>query len=186
MTGDADRMNSPAATTRKGSAGQGLRSAILRYLRQHHTMTIASSQHDRPWAATVFYASDDLDLYFLSNPQSRHGTNMKANSRVSVAINGSERDWRKIRGIQLEGHGRPLRSEDERARFWTAYRKKFPFVEHFLKTGMASRTLRPKLSRIRLYQIAPDRIWWIDNRLGFGHRECLDLVSVPPQRQRSR
>ena len=42
-----------------------LRRDILDYLQTHNVMTIASCDKNVPWAAAVFYASDELDLYFF-------------------------------------------------------------------------------------------------------------------------
>ena len=47
-----------------------LRKTILDYLAAHNAMTIASCDKNVPWAAAVFYASEELDLYFISNPRS--------------------------------------------------------------------------------------------------------------------
>ena len=66
-------------------------------------MTLATSAGDLPWAATVFYASDGLRLYFFSAPESRHCQNLAANGRVAVTVQEDYQDWRKIKGIQLEG-----------------------------------------------------------------------------------
>jgi len=62
-----------------------LKQEVLDYLRGHNTMTLATCASDVPWASTVFYASDDLRLYFLSAPESRHCQNLSGNSRVGVS-----------------------------------------------------------------------------------------------------
>ncbi len=92
------------------SASDPLRQEILSYLTTHNVMTIASCDRNVPWAAAVFYANDEFDLYFFSNPKSRHGGNMTANRLVSAAIHEDYSDWRAIRGIQLEGRAERLRS----------------------------------------------------------------------------
>ncbi|MBI1956555.1 MAG: pyridoxamine 5'-phosphate oxidase family protein [Acidobacteria bacterium] len=154
-----------------------LRRDILKYLKTHNVMTISSCHKNVPWAAAVFYASDGFDLYFFSNPRSRHGKNMAANPVVSAAIHEDYRDWQEIRGIQLEGRAELLRSPKLQARFWEVYSRKFPFVKEFLRQGQATAELRSKLSRIRLYRIVPTAVWYLDNRRGFGHREKLDLTT---------
>jgi nitroimidazol reductase NimA-like FMN-containing flavoprotein (pyridoxamine 5'-phosphate oxidase superfamily) len=53
-----------------------LKRQVLNYLQSHNTMTLATSAGDVPWAATVFYASDDLRLYFFAAPDSRHCQNL--------------------------------------------------------------------------------------------------------------
>ena len=152
-----------------------LRRDILDYLAAHNVMTIASCDRNVPWAAAVFYASDEFDLYFFSNPKSRHGGNMEANSIVSAAIHEDYSDWRAIRGIQLEGRAERLRSLKLQARFWEVYLGKFPFVKQFFQGGSARDMLKTKLTGVRLYRIVPRTLYYIDNSRGFGHRERLDL-----------
>jgi uncharacterized protein YhbP (UPF0306 family) len=156
-----------------------LRHDILAYLAAHNVMTIASCDQNVPWAAAVFYASDEFDLYFFSKPKSRHGGNMAANSIVSAAIHEDYRDWRAIRGIQLEGRAERLRSLRLQARFWEVYLRKFPFVKEFFPGGGPSGgfvgILKSKLAGIRLYRIVPRTVYYIDNSQAFGHREMLDL-----------
>ena len=156
-------------------AAERLGRKILQYLESHHAMTLASCQRNFPWAAAVFFANDGFDLYFFSNPRSRHGVNIAANRKVSAAIHEDYRHWREIRGIQLEGHAELLRSRKLRARFWEVYRKKFPFVEDFFREGPLREELRSKLAGIRLYRLVPTTAWYLDNSRGFGHREKLEL-----------
>ena len=156
-----------------------LRRDLLDYLAAHNVMTIASCDRNVPWAAAVFYASDEFELYFFSNPKSRHGGNMAANSIVSAAIHEDYSDWRAIRGIQLEGRAERLRSLKLQARFWQVYLRKFPFVKQFFPVegevvGLAG-LLKAKLAGVRLYRIVPRTVYYIDNTRGFGHREMLDL-----------
>jgi nitroimidazol reductase NimA-like FMN-containing flavoprotein (pyridoxamine 5'-phosphate oxidase superfamily) len=63
----------------RGIMSEQLRQQILDYLQSHNTMTLATSAGDLPWAATVFYASDDLQLYFFSSPEARHSINLSTN-----------------------------------------------------------------------------------------------------------
>ena len=156
-----------------------LRRDLLDYLAAHNVMTIASCDRNVPWAAAVFYASDEFELYFFSNPKSRHGGNMAANSIVSAAIHEDYSDWRAIRGIQLEGRAERLRSLKLQARFWQVYLRKFPFVKQFFPVegevvGLGG-VIKAKLAGVRLYRIVPRTVYYIDNTRGFGHREMLDL-----------
>ena len=152
-----------------------LRRDLLDYLATHNVMTIASCDQNVPWAAAVFYANDEFDLYFFSNPKSRHGENMTANRLVSAAIHEDYSDWRAIRGIQLEGRAERLRSLKLQARFWEVYLEKFPFVKQFFQAGSVRGMLKTKLSGVRLYRIVPQTLYYIDNSRGLGHRDMLDL-----------
>ena len=158
-----------------------LRQELLEYLAGHHVMTIASCHGNVPWAAAVFYASDGFDLYFLSNPQSRHGTNIASNAQVSAAIHEDYHSWREIRGIQLEGRAERLTSIKDQAQFWKVYEKKFPFVKEFFRPGSLREMLSTKVTGIRLYRIVPSQVYYIDNSKGFGHREMLEIKAPAGQ-----
>ena len=168
--------NSPSESS--GATPSQLRKELLDYLVAPNVMTIASCHRNVPWAAAVFYASSDFVLYFLSNPKSRHGTNIGQNSQVSAAIHEDYHDWRAIRGIQLEGRAERLTSIKQRAGFWKTYEKKFPFVKQFFRAGGLRDMLSTKVTGIRLYRIVPSRVYYIDNSKGFGHRGILDLASA--------
>ncbi len=64
----------------------GLKHQVLDYLQSHNTMTLATSASDVPWAATVFYASDDLRVYFFSAPDSRHCQNLSVEKAKAMTI----------------------------------------------------------------------------------------------------
>ena len=66
-----------------------LKQQLLDYLKSHNTMTLATCAGAAPWAATVFFASDDLQLYFFSAPDSRHCQNLAVNSNVAVSVRKS-------------------------------------------------------------------------------------------------
>jgi len=169
--------SAPPAT----QADAELRRTILDYLAARNSMTIASCNENVPWAAAVFYVNDELDLYFLSSPASRHGWNMAANSRVSAAIHEDYHDWREIRGIQLEGRAERVRSPKLQLRFWELYNKKFPFVEAFFTPGGLQELVLSKVKGVRLYRIVPQAVYYLDNSRGFGHRELLSLAPTEPQ-----
>ena len=105
-----------------------LKQQILNYLQTHNTMTLATCAGDTPWAATVFYASEELQLYFFSVPDSRHCQNLAANPRVAVTIQEDYKDWREIKGIQLEGTVALVDSLTEKAKAMAVYARKYPGV----------------------------------------------------------
>ena len=152
-------LGNPKVKVRSSPDAAELRQCILTYLQTHNVMTIASCDRNVPWAAAVFYASDEFDLYFFSNPKSRHGVNMAANAVVSAAIHEDYSDWRAIRGIQLEGRAERLRSLKHQARFWEVYLRKFPFVRQFFpaggQSGSMGHILKTKLAGVRHDAVEP-------------------------------
>ncbi len=147
-----------------------LKQQILDYLETHNTMTLATCSGDVPWAATVFYASNDLRLYFFSAPDSRHCQNLAANPRVAVTIQEDYDDWRKIKGIQLEGTVTLVDSIAEKAKAMTAYARKYPEVIR-LFTNPASGLFYKAFLKVKFYCVVPQKLFFIDNEQGFGKRQ---------------
>lgn len=151
---------------------ESLKQRILDYLQSHNTMTLATSTGDVPWAATVFYASDDTRLYFFSAPDSRHCENLAANPRVAVTIQEDYKDWRQIKGIQLEGKVAPVEGVIEKAKAMAIYARKYPDVIK-LFTDPASGIFYKAFLKVKFYCVVPERILFIDNARGFGQRQEL-------------
>jgi len=142
----------------------------------HHTISLATEKDGVPHAATVFFINIDFDLYFFSSPTSRHGENLSGNPRVSATINEDYSEWLSIKGIQLEGIVGNIGGILKNHRISKEYVKKFPGVADFIfsprKLGEA---IAKKVAGINFYKLAPSRIYFLNNELGFGHREELIL-----------
>lgn len=149
----------------------GLRAQVQSYLREHHVMTLASHGEEGVWAAAVFYANDGFAIYFLSSPTSRHGRNMAGNPRVSATVHEDYSDWREIKGVQMEGSASMLAGkEEEMAR--RVYGAKFPIIG---KLAQAPASIVTALAKVRWYKLVPDRLYFVDNSAGFGHRSEIEL-----------
>jgi uncharacterized protein len=178
-------------------SNETLRATVLEYIERHRTMTLATTLDNQPWATPVFYASLGFKLYFLSSPHtSRHGKNLSANPGVSASITEEYPltkmdDWRKIKGVQLEGTARLLDTETGLAHAVEAYVAKYPFTAPYLK-GMfafpriaailekASRTLKltPDFHASlenRFYELVPERVLFVDNETSFEKRKEVSL-----------
>ena len=149
-----------------------LKQQILSYMEGHNTMTLATCQGDIPWAATVFYASDGFRLYFFSAPDSRHCQNLAVNPQVAVTIQEDYHDWRKIKGIQLEGKVAAVNALIEKGKAMAAYVRKYPEVMKIF-TDPASGVLHRAFLKVKFYCVVPERIYYIDNEQGFGKRQEL-------------
>ncbi len=139
------------------------------YLLDHHVMTLATQGSDGPWAAAVFYAPDGDDLIFLSSPNTRHCRDLASQPRCAATIQSDAQDWRSIRGIQLEGAVSELQGA-ERSRAEQLYGERFPFV----RPGEAPAAIVLALARVHWYKLRISRLYFIDNRRGFGQRRQFD------------
>lgn len=147
------------------------REAALAYLGQHHVMTLATTGGEGVWAAAVFYVSDGFDLYFLSAGHTRHGRNLAANPRAAATIQEDYHDWPAIKGIQLEGVVSLLEGEAQEAAV-ELYSQKYPFI-----ANPPDERMKAALARVNWYRLSPDRLYFIDNSLGLGHRDQVWLGS---------
>jgi uncharacterized protein YhbP (UPF0306 family) len=152
-----------------------LKQQILNYIASHNTMTLSTCAGNVPWAATVFYASDDLKLYFFSVPESRHCQNLAANPHVAVTIQEDYRDWQEIKGIQLEGRVALVEGFTEKAKAMTIYASKYPEIIK-LFTNPLSGVLYKAFLKVKFYCVTPEKVFYIDNAQGFGRRR--ELVSA--------
>jgi uncharacterized protein YhbP (UPF0306 family) len=151
-----------------------LRQQILDYLQAHNTMTLATCAGNVPWAATVFYASEELNLYFFSAPDSRHCTNLATNAKVAATVQEDYRDWRAIKGVQLEGSVVLVDSMLEKGKALAVYARKYPDVIQ-LFTNPASGAFYRAFLKVKFYRVTPERVFFIDNAQGFGKRQELVL-----------
>ena len=133
-------------------------------------MTLATCADAVPWAATVFYASDDLSLYFFSAPESRHCQNLAVNARVAVTVQEDYKDWRVIKGIQLEGRVSLVDSVIEKAKALAVYGRKYPEVLK-LFTDPGSGVFYKAFLKVKFYRVTPEKVFFIDNAQGFGKRQ---------------
>jgi uncharacterized protein YhbP (UPF0306 family) len=151
-----------------------LKQQILDYLHSHNTMTLATCAADIPWAATVFYASDELQLYFFSAAEARHSVNLAANSRVAVTIQEDYKDWRAIKGIQLEGQVLLVDGVIDKAKALAVYARKYADVIK-LFTDPSSGIFYKAFLKVQFYRVVPEKVFFIDNEQGFGKRQELDF-----------
>ncbi|MDZ4164693.1 MAG: pyridoxamine 5'-phosphate oxidase family protein [Smithellaceae bacterium] len=145
---------------------------ILDYLRSHNTIALSSAGDGLPHGATLFYLNIGFILYFLTDPDTRHGRNMAGNPAVAATIDEDYDNWLDIKGIQLEGTARTVGTIIENGSLALAYARKFPAVKDFLfspqKQGLA---IMQKITKVLFYELTPRRIYFINNAVSFGHRD---------------
>jgi uncharacterized protein YhbP (UPF0306 family) len=179
-----------AAECAAPSAPADLRERVAHYLRDHHTMTLATfgatgagasdaagagaagaQDSPAPHAASVFYAVDEaLRLVFLSKPTSAHGLHIGAGAAVAVTVTEQYDDWEQIRGVQLWGSAKPL-SGAAKVAAMAVYLRRFPFVRDLMEQPRLAASMR----KVAVYRVDPRRAAFTDNTTGVFGREVLDL-----------
>ncbi len=126
--------------------------AIVRFVRKHHVLTLATSGRDGLWCANCFYAFDPArgELLFTSSPETRHGREMAENPRVAASIVLETRIVGRVQGLQLTG---TLRAADEVGR--RLYLKRFPYAA---------------VADLHLWALEIEEAKLTDNTLGFGKK----------------
>lgn len=146
-------------------------------MREHNSMTLSTYGEGMLWAAAVFYANSEFTIYFVTDPKTRHGRNILENPTIAATINEDYGDWRKIKGIQLEGRAEIVTSRSEKAKALATYLRKFPSVtEFFSSPSKLSFAMFTKVTSTTFFKISPSRILLLDNERGFSHREELVVV----------
>lgn len=144
------------------------------FLAAHNTMTVATvGPQGEPQAAAVFYAADEqLNLYFLSSPSSRHSQNLLRDARVAATIHADGQAWKEIRGLQIEGIVQQVEGPLMLAQAVRTYGGRFDFLRGLLgDAAEGPAALRGPVASSRFYVLRPAWIRLIDNSQGFGHKE---------------
>lgn len=156
-----------------------LRDRLQDFLRQHNTLTLATiGPAGEPQVAAVFYVADDeLNLLFLSSPESRHSRNLIREPKVAATIQADGQDWQEITGLQIEGTAAEIGGARENARVARLFAERFDFLRALRgdEDEGVPVALRGPMANSRFYILRPAWIRLIDNSLGFGHKEELTL-----------
>ena len=140
-----------------------LKKYILEYLENNRLMTLATSEKDVPWAATVFFAYDpNLNIYFISRPETRKTQHIISNPNVSVVVNQYQPKKGTVKGLQIEGEAYILDKEKDKEKL-ELYKERYDWADEYLHNH-------------ELYKIIPKKIYYLDDELfGPGGREELEL-----------
>ena len=153
-----------------------LKEILLACLAECSHLTLATQTRGLPHAASVFYVNIGFDLYFLSSPRSLHGQHIAENPLAAATINNDFDSWQDIKGLQLSGRADDIGGILQNMKIARAYVQKFPDVKDFLLSPQSlGDIMAQKLARVRFYRFRPSRITFVNNALGFGHKEELVL-----------
>lgn len=88
------------------------RDRVLAFLDQRRVMTLATARDGVPWTCTVAFAHDpDINLYFVSDPKTRHCEDLEANPRTAIAMHEPQETYDRatVRGLQATGKAARVR-----------------------------------------------------------------------------
>ncbi|MFQ5635174.1 MAG: pyridoxamine 5'-phosphate oxidase family protein [Gammaproteobacteria bacterium] len=157
------------------------REAVRRMLEAHNTITLATCYDGKPWAASLFFASDrQCNLFFVSDRRTRHARHIKSSGAAVATVNGDCARWTDVRGLQIEGRVSVV-SGLARANALRLYLAKFPDVRALFDAPASEdeRTIAERLKAADMYRLEPTWIRLIDNGRWFGFKAEYDLEAQP-------
>lgn len=129
---------------------------ILKFIRRHHVLTLATSGSEGLHCCHVFYAweKEHNMLVFTSNPETLHARQALFDAEVAGGIVLETRSVAKVQGLQLTGRAMSV-PEELAAAARKAYVRRFPY------TAAAD---------LKLWVFRPRTMKYTDNTLGFGEK----------------
>ncbi len=122
---------------------------------------------------TAYFAfSNNLHLYLITNPSSKHSINVKNNNSVAVTIFNSQQEfWTELQGLQLFGECMITKILQIPNAF-SCFLKRFPVFKDFANNSVE---MLKKSSDIRFYTIEVERIKLFDEP-SFGEENYINLT----------
>ena len=131
-------------------------SIIVEFIKDHHLLTLATSNKNTPYCCNVFYIfnKENNSLIFSSDTSTKHTQDFRENPNVAASIALETKNVEKIQGVQLLGEITELKGENlENSK--EQYLKEFPYAEK----------MKPKLWELKLTFVKMTH-----NKLGFGKK----------------
>lgn len=140
---------------------------------ESHTQFALATNGDHPWIATMFYGSDaDLNIYFLTDPETIHAKGLKQNPLVSAVIADSPQDpGSKKKGIQLYGHALEITDEQEMGKAFEVWCRVLKVTDaKYSVDGVKSSKLK-----YRIYKLIPKKIKYYNEELWEDDEKTIEL-----------
>jgi uncharacterized protein YhbP (UPF0306 family) len=139
------------------SAAEGAPDArIVRFLKRHHVLTLATVADNEPWCANLFYAwwEERCAFVFTSALDTRHAGQALKHPEVAGSVVLETRVVGNVQGVQFQGKMfRPEGDSLETAK--KRYLRRFPYAA---------------VMDLELWLLEATRIKFSDNTLGFGKK----------------
>lgn len=135
---------------------------VLDFLSKHKLMAVAT-YGDFPWIASVYYSFDqDLNIYFLSSPDTLHCKQIEKNNRVAVTIADSRQEVSKLKsGLQLSGTAKRISDIAKMKHALSLWKSALGVKD----PELTYENMAGKIISGRMYMITPERIKLFDQKL---------------------
>jgi len=139
-----------------------VRASLFRMLKENVLCSVATvTSGPQPYVSTAYFSySNDLELYFLSHPESQHCRNLDINPSMAMTVFSSSQTWGGLdHGLQFFGTCEVAQgAHATKAR--NSYKKRFPAYASWRKS---LRQDDPGKS-YRLYRFVPTRVKVLDEQ----------------------
>jgi Uncharacterized protein conserved in bacteria len=157
MSGDGKTTKaSDTALQERCFSGVTVPDRIVRFIRKHHVMTLATCSGEVSWCANIFYSYiPEANVFvFTSDDKTRHAAEMSDTGVAGASIVLETKNVGLVQGLQIQGSVKKASGTDlEKAR--ASYLKRFPYAI---------------VADLTLWTLAPLNMKLTDNRLGFGKK----------------
>ncbi len=135
---------------------------VLDFLKKHKLMSIAT-YGDHPWIASVYYSNDDdMNIYFLSSPETLHARHIAKNERVAISIAASDQKPSDTkRGLQLYGEAQQISDGAKIQHALRLWKETLNISDPLL----TYQNMMKKVVKGRMYRITPKKIKLFDQHL---------------------
>ena len=151
--------------------------AIRQMLEAHNTISLATCSDGKPWAASLFFASDrELNLYFVSDYRTHHARDIGAGADAVATVNTDCAEWSGVKGLQISGFVEIVDGL-ERMNALRHYLLKFADVKALFEApkDKDEETIAQRLKAANMYRFKPRWIRLIDNSKWFGYKLEIDF-----------
>lgn len=124
---------------------------------------VLATHGDYLWIATLYYSFDnDLNIYFLSNPETVHGRQIASNPNVAIAISDSPQlPTAKKLGLQISGIAEQITDRQKIIHALSLWRKTLNVTSaSYSYEGMIN-----KLIDGRMYKVVPKKIKFFNQEI---------------------
>ncbi|OGK24910.1 hypothetical protein A2954_00785 [Candidatus Roizmanbacteria bacterium RIFCSPLOWO2_01_FULL_37_12] len=137
---------------------------------------VVATYGSHPWIATVYYTLDqDLNIYFLSDPNTIHCRQIAKNPKVAITIADSpQRPTSKKKGLQIFGLAKQISGMHKIIHALNLWRKTLGVTsEAYTYTGMMKKAIKG-----RMYKVVPKKIKFFNEELWDEGKEPTIKLSI--------
>lgn len=131
---------------------------IIKFIHQHHVLTLATASNNKPYCASCFYVYLETEnaFVFTSDKETKHIKDVASQDNIAGAIALETTMVGKIRGVQFAGIIEEIKQGTNFYKMAKrAYIKRFPVAA---------------LAKLTLWKASVHFFKFTDNRLGFGKK----------------